>query len=53
MSEQPAFQNRCRGTPARATEILRRVLCLPASEKLTDAEQDYVIDCVRGFFKRG
>lgn len=53
MNDQPAFQGVSRGTSPQAAVLIREILCIPASEKLTDAEQDIVIETVRSFFEGG
>jgi len=50
MNHQPAFQGRIRGESPRATELVKRILCLPIHEKLTDDQQSFVIVAVKGFF---
>jgi dTDP-4-amino-4,6-dideoxygalactose transaminase len=50
MNDQPAFQGKYRGSSPRAHRLVQEILCLPANEKLTDPQQDFVIASVRSFF---
>lgn len=52
MNEQPAFQGKFRGTSPRAARLVQDILCIPAHEKLTVADEGYVIASVRSFFGR-
>ena len=49
MNDQPSFQGRSRGISPKASQIVHELICLPASEKLSDEQQDYVIGKVREF----
>lgn len=49
MNDQPAFAGRCRGSSPVARRLVDELLCLPIHEKLTDAEQAYVIALVKEF----
>jgi dTDP-4-amino-4,6-dideoxygalactose transaminase len=51
MNDQPAFQGKVRGDSPRARRLVREILCLPAHEKMLDADQDYVIESIREFFR--
>ncbi|MBE0481670.1 MAG: DegT/DnrJ/EryC1/StrS family aminotransferase [Dehalococcoidia bacterium] len=50
---QPAFRylGYCEGDFPEAEKAAREVLCLPIHQDLTDEEVDYVISCVRDFFR--
>jgi dTDP-4-amino-4,6-dideoxygalactose transaminase len=50
MNDQPAFQGKVRGDSPRAAKLVQEILCLPAHEKLSDDDQTFVIDAVKGFF---
>ena len=50
LSDQPAFRGKVRGHSPRAAELVRKILCLPAHEKLRDDEQSFVIDAIAAFF---
>ena len=49
MSEQEPYK-KCRFFTPKASKIVKRVLCLPIHESLTDEEIDYVILCIKDFF---
>ena len=49
MSEQEPYKS-CRSFTPNATEIVKRILCLPIHESLKNEEIDYVIDIVKNFF---
>ena len=51
MPQQPAFRDAAQGEWARAETLVQRILCLPASEALSDEQVEYVADSVRGFFE--
>jgi dTDP-4-amino-4,6-dideoxygalactose transaminase len=51
MNDQPAYQGKVRGSSPRAAQLVKEILCIPAHEKLTDADQDYVIAAIRSFFR--
>jgi dTDP-4-amino-4,6-dideoxygalactose transaminase len=50
MNDQPAFQTKSRGESPRARRFVEEILCIPAHEKLSDADQELVIRSVRSFF---
>ena len=50
MNDQPAFQGKFRGASPRAHAFVKEILCIPAHEKLTDDQQDFVIGSIRSFF---
>lgn len=52
MPLQPAYQKYTTTTISNAKRIVERILCIPAHEKLTEQEQDYVIDKIRKFYGR-
>lgn len=52
MNDQPAFAGRVRGESPKARAVVDEILCLPMHEKMTEADQAYVIAQVRGFFGR-
>jgi dTDP-4-amino-4,6-dideoxygalactose transaminase len=52
MNYQPAFQGKFRGATPRAVRLTREILCIPAHEKLSDIDQDFVIEGIRSFFKQ-
>lgn len=50
MNDQQAFQGLVYGESPIAAQLVKQILCLPVSEKVTDEQQDYVIACVKSFF---
>ncbi len=52
MPEQPAYQNWTDGRFENARKLQERILCLPAHEKLTQAEMEYVVETIRSFYER-
>jgi len=50
MNDQAAFAGKYRGASPRAHRLVREILCIPAHEKLTDAQQDLVIASIKSFF---
>ena len=50
MPQQPAYRDAARGAWPRAEQLVKQVLCLPASEKLSAVQQDAVIEAVQRFF---
>jgi dTDP-4-amino-4,6-dideoxygalactose transaminase len=51
MPQQPAHRNGARGDFPNALRLVKQILCLPAHEKLTRADVDYVAGCVRRFME--
>jgi len=51
MNDQPAFQGKVGGHSPRARSLVREILCLPAHEKMTNLDQDLVIEAVWEFFQ--
>jgi dTDP-4-amino-4,6-dideoxygalactose transaminase len=49
MPDQPAYRDGARGEFTRARAIVQRILCLPAHEKLVDADLEYVADAIETF----
>jgi len=52
MPDQPAYAHLASGDWPNARRLRDRILCIPAHEDLEADAQDYVIDCVRGFYGR-
>ncbi len=52
MPQQPAYRDEARGAYPRAERLVKDVLCLPASEKLSAAQQDAVIEAMQRFFAK-
>lgn len=50
MPMQPAYEKYNVGNIDNAKRIVNRILCIPAHEKLTKQEQDYVITNIRRFY---
>lgn len=51
MPNQPAYEAWTKSDKKNATKIVQEIMCLPASEKLLDEEQEYIIDLIKKFFK--
>ena len=52
MPQQSAYRENLRGEFANAKKLVKRILCIPANEKLTRPEIEYVAGCIRVFYKR-
>jgi dTDP-4-amino-4,6-dideoxygalactose transaminase len=52
MPEQPAYRDAARGHFPNAQRLVKRILCIPAHEKLTRADVDYVAACIHEFYGR-
>ena len=50
MPEQPAYKDHARGEFPTATSLVKRLMCIPAHEKLTRVETEYVARSVLNFF---
>lgn len=50
MPEQPAYRDTARGQFPNAQRLVKRILCIPIHEKLTHADVDYVVACIRDFY---
>lgn len=50
MNDQPAFKGRVRGDSPRAAELVTQILSLPVHEKISDADQGFVINAIGEFF---
>lgn len=53
MPRQPAYRDNVRGEFANADRLVKRVLCLPNNEKLTNEDVDYVCVAVGDFCREG
>lgn len=51
MPNQPAYNGWTRSEKLNAEKVVAKILCLPASEKLTQQEQGYVINKIVNFFE--
>ncbi len=51
MSQQPAYRNCRKDSLSNALRLLDRVLCLPANEKTTDRQVEFVANRIRDFYK--
>jgi dTDP-4-amino-4,6-dideoxygalactose transaminase len=49
MPDQPAYHEGVRAETTRAREIVERILCIPAHEKLQQADLDYVVSAIHAF----
>lgn len=50
MPEQPAYNTDVKGRYENAKRLVKRILCLPIHEKLSEEDLDYVVKNVRSFF---
>jgi dTDP-4-amino-4,6-dideoxygalactose transaminase len=50
MPDQPAYRNKANGEWSNARRLVQRILCIPAHEKLTRADVNYVAACIREFY---
>jgi len=50
MPDQPVYRDGGKAVCANARKLHPRILCLPVSEKLTEAQREYVAESVREFF---
>ena len=53
MPHQQPYQNTRCGSIYNAERLLRRILCIPANEKLSNEDINYVADCIIEFYKGG
>lgn len=51
MPDQPAYRDGVRGSFPTAGRLIDRLLCLPASERMTPDDVDYVIQHIQSFFR--
>jgi dTDP-4-amino-4,6-dideoxygalactose transaminase len=49
MPRQPAYRDGVRGEFPKALQLVEEILCIPAHEKLSDADVHRVADCIRSF----
>lgn len=49
MPDQPAYRDGVRAETTRAREIVQRILCIPAHEKLRHADLEYVVSAIHSF----
>lgn len=52
MPEQPAYRASARGDFPNARRLAQQVLCIPANEKISRKDVDYVAACIRKFYGR-
>lgn len=51
MPQQPVYRETARGEFPNAQRLVKQVLCIPANEKITREDVDYVAACIREFYK--
>jgi dTDP-4-amino-4,6-dideoxygalactose transaminase len=51
MPEQPAYKTNVKGKYENAMKLVKRILCLPVHEKMSEEDLDYVIENVKAFFR--
>lgn len=50
MPDQPVYKNSPRDILTNANRIIKEILCLPANEKITTGDMDYVIKNIKEFY---
>lgn len=50
MNDQPAYKHLKNAEQSNAANLIKKVLCIPIHEKLTQAELSYVSDCIHEFY---
>ncbi len=51
MPDQPAYRHKTRGVFPNAQKLIKRILSIPAHEKLTRTDVEHVADCFRRFYQ--
>jgi dTDP-4-amino-4,6-dideoxygalactose transaminase len=51
MPDQPVYRESARNSSSHARELIKTVLCLPANEKISDNQREYVAASIQDFFK--
>ncbi len=51
MPDQPAYSHLSRGSIPVADGVVKKILCLPIHEKLTDDDLAYVVSCIDDFYR--
>ncbi len=51
MPQQPAYEKGVRGEFANAQRLVKRILCIPAHEKLRREDIEYVANCIHAFYQ--
>lgn len=51
MPQQPAYKHMVKGEFPNAERVGKQILCIPANEKITRADVNYVADCIKEFYK--
>jgi dTDP-4-amino-4,6-dideoxygalactose transaminase len=52
MPEQPAYRGWTRGEFPKAEHMVKRILCIPAHEKMRTEDIEYVCEAIKGFYQR-
>jgi len=50
MPEQPIYRHMTRGDYPNAQRLVKKILCIPAHEKLTKSDMEYVVSCIHEFY---
>ena len=53
MPDQPAYCRKTRGVFPNAQKLIKQILSIPAHEKLTRSDVEYVADCFHRFYQKG
>ena len=51
MPEQPLYKNKARGTWTNAAALMKRVLCIPCHEKMSDGQCWHVVNSIADFYR--
>ncbi|MBN1765556.1 MAG: DegT/DnrJ/EryC1/StrS family aminotransferase, partial [Sedimentisphaerales bacterium] len=51
MPRQPAYKDTTRGEYPNALRLVKRILCIPAHEKLQQQDIEYVAQCIKNFYQ--
>lgn len=52
MPDQPVYRNNPRDKLTNAQKIVKEILCIPANEKMTIQDMDYVLQNIKEFYKQ-
>jgi len=50
MPHQPAYKHLPKFNIPNAERLVNQILCIPANEKLTSGQTNYVVDCIKSFY---
>ena len=52
MPDQPAYACKDNGSYENAKKLVKKILCIPVHEKLSEMQKNYVVECVNTFSKK-